>query len=206
MKKPKDSGMWRALMVCGALALGSGVAYGQAPGASSNLEPAGTPLIRLIETVSKKTGKSFIIDPRVNGNASLVGIDPSKVTYNELLAILQVHGIAAAEIGGIVRVVPDANARTLPGPVISGNEKHADAELVTRVIEVKSVPAAQLVPILRSLLPQNAHLAAMSCRNALLMVDSYANVKRIESIVASMDKGDPLALPKCALPETQSEK
>ena len=164
------------------------------------------PIIQLIETVSKKTSKSFIVDPRVTGNATLVGIDPAKITYPELLTVLQVHGYAAIEIGGLTRIVPDSVSRQSATPLISGNDKRAEAEHVTRVIQVKSVPAAQLVPILRSLLPQSAHLAAFACTNELIIVDSYANVKRIESVVAAMDKGQPLALEKCTtrFPEVQA--
>jgi type II secretory pathway component GspD/PulD (secretin) len=171
---------------------------------SASNATGGTPLVQLIETVSKKTGKNFVLDPRVAGNATLVGIDPSKVTYPELLTILQVNGYAAVESGGLVRVVPESAGRTMPSPLLDGSDKHPDAEIVTRVIRVKSVPATQLVPIMRSLLPQNAHLAAIPCTNELLLVDTYANVRRIESIVASMDKGDPLALPKCALSVPQA--
>jgi general secretion pathway protein D len=175
----------------------SGTVLGQASESSSVAREGGTPLVQLIESVSKKSGKSFIVDPRVNGNAILIGVDPSKVTYPELLTILQVHGFAAIETSGLVRVVPDAGARTAPSPLIGGNDKRADAEMVTRVLRVKSVPAAQLVPILRSLLPQNAHLAAFPCTNELIVVDTFANVRRIESVVASLDKGDPLTLEKC---------
>jgi general secretion pathway protein D len=167
-----------------------------AQGASSSA--AGTPLVQLIETVSKKTGKNFILDPHVSGNAVLVGIDPAKVTYAELLTILQVNGYAAVESGGLVRVIPDSIGRSAPSPLIDGNDKHPDAEIVTRVLRVKSIPSTQLVPILRSLLPQSAHLAAFPCTNELVIVDSYANVRRIEGVVASMDKGEPLAAPKCA--------
>ena len=165
---------------------------------SASSSTAGTPLVQLIETVSKKTGKNFILDPRVAGNAVLVGIDPSKVTYPELLTILQVNGYAAVESGGLIRVIPDSMGRSAPSPLIDGNEKHPDAEIVTRVIRVKSIPSTQIVPILRSLLPQSAHLAAFACTNELLIVDTYANVRRIEGIVASMDKGEPLTPPKCA--------
>jgi general secretion pathway protein D len=170
---------------------------------SSSGSTAGTPLVQLIESVSKKTGKNFILDPRVAGNAVLVGIDPSKVTYPELLTILQVNGYAAVESGGLVRVIPDSIGRAAPSPIIDGNDKRPDAEIVTRVMRVKSVPAAQIVPILRSLLPQSAHLAAVQCTNELLIVDTYANVRRIEGIVAAMDKGDALPLPKCTLPTPQ---
>lgn len=170
---------------------------------SASASTAGTPLVQLIESVSKKSGKNFVLDPRVSGNAVLVGIDLAKVTYPELLTILQVNGYAAIESGGLVRVIPDTNARSAPSPLIDGNDKRPDAEIVTRVIRVKSLSAPQLVPIMRSLLPQNAHLAAVQCTNELLVVDTYANVRRIESIVASLDKGDPLPLPKCTLPTPQ---
>jgi general secretion pathway protein D len=165
---------------------------------SASSTAGGTPLVQLIETVSKKTGKNFILDPRVAGNAVLIGIDPSKVTYADLLTILQVNGYAAVESGGLVRVIPDSIGRSAPSPVIDGNDKHPDAEIVTRVIRVKSISSPQLVPILRSLLPQSAHLAAFPCTNELLIVDTYANVRRIEGIVATMDKGDPLTPPKCS--------
>jgi general secretion pathway protein D len=175
--------------------------FGSASAQVSSADSNGTPLVKLIETVSKKTSKTFIVDPRVSGNATLVGIDPGKITYPELLSVLQVHGYAAVENDGIVRVIPDAMVRTTPTPLITGNEKRPDAEFVTRLVRVKSMPAAYLVPILRSLLPQNAHLAAMACTNELIIVDTYANVRRLEGIVAAMDKGDTLALPKCSIPE-----
>ena len=171
---------------------------------SASISAAGTPLVQLIESVSKKTGKNFIVDPHVSGNAVLVGIDPAKVTYPELLTILQVNGYAAVESGGLVRVIPDSIGRSAPSPLIDGNDKHPDAEIVTRVFRVKSVPAAQMVPILRALLPQGAHLAAFQCTNELLIVDTYANVRRIEGIVATMDKGEALPLPKCTLPTPQA--
>jgi general secretion pathway protein D len=190
----------KAWIACVAVAV-TGIAFAQSESVSSSSSGGGTPLIQLIETVGKKTGKSFIVDPRVSGNATLVHIDPAKIGYPELLLILQVNGFAAVEGGGIVRVVPDANARTSPSPVIDGNDKLPDAMVVTRVIRVKSIPAARLVPILRSLLPQSAHLAAFTCTNELLIVDSFANVRRIESVVSTMDKGRELPLPACLLEE-----
>jgi len=178
----------------------AGTAYSQSEAASS-VSGSGPSIVSLIETVSKKTRKTFIVDPRVTGNATLVGLDPTKLTYNDLLNILQVHGYAAVESDGIVRVIPDGLVRATATPLVTGNEKRPDAEVVTRVIRVKSMPATYFVPILRPLLPQNAHLAAMACTNELIIVDSYSNVRRIEGIVASMDKGDAVVLPKCAISE-----
>lgn len=171
---------------------------------SASSSAAGTPLVQLIESVSKKTGKNFVLDPRVAGNATLIGIDPAKVTYADLLTILQVNGYAAVESGGLVRVIPESAGRAMPSPVIEGNDKHPDAEIVTRVIRVKSVPSPQLVPIVRPLLPQSAHLAAFPCTNEILVVDTYANVRRIEGVIAALDKGEPLPPPKCATPPQPS--
>jgi type II secretory pathway component GspD/PulD (secretin) len=168
------------------------------PSSSASQARNGVPLQQLIEGVAKRTNKTFLLDPRVNGNVVMIGIDPAKITYSQLLAALQIHGYAAVEMGGITRVVPDANARAMATPVISGNDKRDDAEYVTRILKVNSVSAPQLVPIIRSLLPQNAHLAAYQCTNELLIVDTYANVKRIESIVAGLDKGPPFVPEKCA--------
>jgi len=198
MKVTKKAGIACVAMMLAATTLVQ-VVFAQSGSASSSA--GGVPLMQLLETVSKKTGKNFILDPRVQGNAVLVGIDPAKVTYADVLNVLQVHGYAASETNGVVKVVPDANARTLPTPLIGASDKRPDAEMVTRVLRVKNVPAAYLVPILRSLLPQSAHLAAYSCTNELLIVDSFANVRRIESIVAEMDKGDALSLPKCTVQE-----
>ena len=194
----------KAWIACVALTL-TGIAFAQSESVSSSSGSGGTPLVQLIDTVAKKTGKSFIVDPRVSGNATLIHIDPAKIGYPELLLILQVHGFAAVESGGIVRVVPDANARTSPSPVIGGNDKLPDAQVVTRVVRVKSIPAARLVPILRSLLPQSAHLAAFTCTNELVMVDTFANVRRIESVVSTMDKGRELPLPACLLEEPRTQ-
>jgi general secretion pathway protein D len=94
-------------------------------------------------------------------------------------------------------VIPDANVRQMPLPLMTGKESYSDGEYVNRLIVVKNAPAAQLVPILRPLLQQSAHLVAFPCKNTLLMVDTYANVKRIEQIVRALDTGEPYTPPSC---------
>ena len=176
----------------------STTAFGQSESASRSGAREGTPLIQLLDTVAKKSNKTFVVDPRVQGNVVMIGVDPEKITYSQLLAALQVHGFAAVEVGGITRIVPDEQARAMATPILSGGEKRDPSEIVTHVFKVKSMSAGQLVPILRSLLPRSAHLAANTCTNELVIVDSYANVKRIESIVAEMDKGAPMTLEPCS--------
>ena len=178
-----------------------------APSASAQVErtedksaPAlagSVPLERVIAAVAKRTGKKFIVDPRLRGDATLVGQEPTNVDYPTLLLILRIHGFAAVEQGGYVEVIPDANIRVYPVPVATGKETYADGEYVNKVIMLKSVPAVQLVPLLRPVLPQSAHLVAMPCKNALILVDVFANVKRIEQIARALDVGDAYVPPAC---------
>jgi type II secretory pathway component GspD/PulD (secretin) len=167
---------------------------------ASESSDAGIPLERIIATVAHKTGKKYLIDPRVHAHVQIIGQDPSNITYGELLMILQVHGFIAVEGGGYVRILPDANARQVAQPQMSSGQTFPDAQLVDYVIPVKNGPAALLVPILRPMLPQYAHLAAAVCSNSLLMVDSYANVKRIETLVKALDVGTPYKPEKCEMP------
>jgi general secretion pathway protein D len=156
------------------------------------------PLERVIAAVAKRTGKKFIVDPRLRGDATLVGQEPTSADYPTLLLILRVHGFAAVEQGGYVQVIPDANIRQYPVPLATGKESYADGEFVNKVIMLKNVPAAQLVPILRPVLQQAAHLVALPCKNALLMVDVFANVKRVEQIARALDIGDAYTPPSCS--------
>jgi hypothetical protein len=63
-----------------------------------------------------------------------------------------------------------------------------------------------LVPILRPLIPQMGQLAAAYCSNDLLIVDTFANVKRIESLVHALDTGTPYKAEKCEMPNPATHR
>ena len=130
-------------------------------------------------------------------DVELAGEEAGNVTYNDMLAILRVQGFTAVEGGGFVRVIPETIVRQSALPLVVGTTAYPDAQYVAAVIPVRKMPAAGLVPILRPLLPQQAHLAAAICSNAILMVDTYANIKRIESIIAALDTGEPYKVDRC---------
>ena len=155
--------------------------------AASAAVNGGVPIGQIIAVVAKKSGKKFVVDPRVRADVALFGQNPSEVTYSELLAILDVHGFAAVEAAGYVQIVPNAIIRWEPLPIITGKENLPDDEYVTATIHVKNANAAQLVPIMRPLLPQQAHLAADTGSNTLMIVDRFANYKRIEALVRALD-------------------
>jgi general secretion pathway protein D len=188
----------------GALLLLSTQAANAQVSPESSAASAGTvPLTSLIATVAKNTGRKFVLDPRVRAPVTLIGEKPSSVTYDELLTILGTYGFIAVKSGGYVLVLPDADTREEPLPFVSGNEKLPDDQPVTAVIHVRSIPAGFLIPILRPLVPQSGHLAAMVCTNDLVMVDRFANVRRMETIVKVMDTGAAITPPKCHYPMSQ---
>jgi general secretion pathway protein D len=165
---------------------------------ASTSSVGGTPISELLKAIGKKTGKKVIAEPRVQAQID-VG-DVSRLTYDDFLNVLELYGFVAVERGDTILVMPDANARWTAVPLAAGNEKHPDAEVVTRIIHVKSMPAATLVPIMRPLVPSFGHLAANVCTNDLILVDRFGNTKRLESIVQAMDKGEAYKIEKCGLP------
>jgi type II secretory pathway component GspD/PulD (secretin) len=166
-----------------------------APDASARSN--GVPIERIIAAVAKKTGKKYLLDARVQGNVEILGQDVSAVTYSDLLSILLVSGYTAVEGSNYISVVPESIVRAMPLPIATGKETFPDAQFVTAVVPVKNTPASGLVPILRPLMPTHGHLAAMPCVNSLVLVDNFANVKRLEKVIASLDVGTPFVPHPC---------
>jgi general secretion pathway protein D len=148
----------------------------------------------LIETVSRISGKNFIVDPRVKGQKVTVitgkalGIDE---LYDTFLSILDVHGYAAVTSGDIIKIIPSNQAKQNPLPVVDGDDSNAKSdELITRVVRVEHVPVAQLVPILRPLIPNNGQLQAYGPSNTLLISDRASNIERVIEVIKRMDRAD----------------
>jgi general secretion pathway protein D len=152
----------------------------------------GMELTDLIDKVAKRTGKQFMLDPRVRATVPEAGIDLGKVDYAKLLAILTIHQFATYESNGVVKVLPDASARQMPIPVTTDvPAKALDDEYVTVLFQAKNMCSAQAVPVLRPLMPQAAHLAAFPQANTLLISDHAGNARRIIDIAERLDKAAP---------------
>ena len=144
----------------------------------------------LITTVSEVTGKNFIVDQRVKGKVTVISSSPMSAdgVYETFLAVLQVYGFAVLPAGEAYKIVPEASVRTEGGTEFRSPRGLAREELVTRVLQIENVPAAQLVPILRPLVPQWGHLAAYAPSNMLIIADRANNVIRLERIIAQIDQ------------------
>jgi general secretion pathway protein D len=147
-------------------------------------------ITQIAEAVSAATGKNFIIDPRVRAQVTMLSSTPMSpdAFYQAFLSILQVHGFVALPAGRVIKIVPDANARQYPSNDLPDHVSSSSDEIVTQVIAVKSVNAAQLVPILRPLIPQYGHLAAYPASNILIISDRANNVNRLMRIIQKIDQ------------------
>lgn len=143
----------------------------------------------LISTVSEVTGKNFIVDPRVKGKVTVISAAPmdKQAVYETFLAVLQVQGFAAVPAGDAIKIIPETNARTDAGVLTRSGAGMALDDLVSYVYAVKNISAAQLVPILRPIMAQSAHLAAYPSNNMLLIVDRAGNVTRLIEIIKKLD-------------------
>jgi type II secretory pathway component GspD/PulD (secretin) len=158
--------------------------------ASSEATQGGVPIDQIIASAAKKSGKRFIVDPRVHANVLLIGGTPSDLTYPEFLTVLETYGYGAVEAGRYVRIVPDANLRQYATPTITAKDTFPGSEFVTEIITVKNVSAAQLVPILRPMVNQYGHMAAYPSSNTLMLSDRFDNVRRVEGIIRAFDAAE----------------
>lgn len=145
---------------------------------------------QIIEAVGEVTERNFIIDPRVNANVTMLSSTPMSpgAFYEAFLSILEVYGFIAMETGGVTKILPNASARQYPG--FLGTEGAGADDIVTQVIQVQNVGAAQLVPILRPLIPQYGHLAAHPGSNMLIISDRSLNVERMVRIIRRIDQSN----------------
>jgi general secretion pathway protein D len=147
-------------------------------------------LREIIQAVSEVTGRNFIIDPRVNAKVTMLSASPMSPSafYEAFLAVLQVYGYVALPAGKVIKIIPNTDARQLPSIDLPNSVSANSDEIVTQIITMKNVSAAQLVPMLRPLVPQQGHLAAYPSGNMLIISDRASNVSRIMKIIERMDE------------------
>ena len=144
----------------------------------------------LIKTVSEHTGKNFVIDPRVTGKVTVISAHPMDKDefYEVFLSILEVHGFSTIPAGDVIKIVPDVKAKQVAIPTTTLDNEYPGDQIVTRIVQVKNINAAQLVPILRPLVPQQGHLAAYPDTNVLIISDRRQNVDRLIKIISQIDQ------------------
>ncbi|NAS00255.1 type II secretion system secretin GspD [Acinetobacter haemolyticus] len=164
-------------------------------------------LAAFINEVADITGKNFAVDPRVRGNVTVISNKPlnKDEVYDLFLGVLSVNGVVALPSGNTIRLVPDSNVKNAGIPYDGRNRAGGD-QIVTRVIWLQNTNPNDLVPALRPLMPQFAHLAAVAGTNALIVSDRAANIYQLENIVRNLDGTGQNDIEAITLQSSQAEE
>ena len=144
----------------------------------------------VIAEVSRVTGKNFLIDPRVQGKISIISSSPmsNKGLYQVFLSMLQVSGFSAIPNGNVIKIIPTIDART-QSPDLLNQLQHPPFgdDMMVQVIPVQYVPAEQLVPVLRPLMPQWSSVSAYAPSNMLILSGRANNIRQLGDIIKQVD-------------------
>lgn len=164
-------------------------------------------LTAFINEVADITGKNFAVDPRVRGNVTVISNKPlsKNEVYDLFLGVLNVNGVVAIPSGNTIRLVPDSNVKNSGVPYDPRNHARGD-QVVTRVIWLENTNPNDLIPALRPLMPQFAHLAAIQGTNALIVSDRAANIYQLETIVRNLDGTGQNDIEAISLQQSQAEE
>lgn len=194
--------LFRAVcVVFGVLMTVPATAAGPAAKGGVNLDFANADIVAVIQAIGQMTGRNIVVDPRVKGTLTLttqraVG---KSVAYDLLLSALRLQGYAAVQSEGVVRVVPEAEAKFYAVPVNAKRHKGVPSgQVVSRVFSLRHESASQLVSVLRPLVTANNVISADVVGNSLLVTDYAENVARLAQIIESLDVpgvGEPVILP-----------
>jgi general secretion pathway protein D len=139
-------------------------------------------------TMAAITGRSIVVDPRVKGTINLSTDKPvaPSVAYNQFLATLRLSGFTVVDAGGMLKVVPEADAKLQGGPV-SVSRPSGGNEIVTQIFRLNYESAGNLVPILRPLISPNNTINIDPGNNSLVITDYADNLQRLGRIIAALD-------------------
>lgn len=164
-------------------------------------------LTAFINEVADITGKNFAVDPRVRGNVTVISnkaLNKAEV-YDLFLGVLNVNGVVAVPSGNTIRLVPDSNVKNSGVPYDPSRHARGD-QVVTRVIWLENTNPNDLIPALRPLMPQFAHLAAIQGTNALIVSDRASNIYQLETLIRNLDGTGQNDIEAVSLQSSQAEE
>ncbi|AIN60028.1 type II secretion system secretin GspD [Pseudomonas soli] len=152
-----------------------------------------TELGEFIDSVSRITGTTFIVDPRVQGKVTVRTVDrhDADAIYDIFLAQLRAQGFAAVDLpNGSVKIVPDQAARLEPVPVETAGKKAEGSDgVATRVFNVRNAASEQMLGILKPLIdPRVGVITPYPAANLLVVTDWRSNLERIDSLLRQLDQ------------------
>ena len=134
------------------------------------------------------TDQNFVLDPRINGNVTVISnkaLSRDEI-YQLFLSVMQVNGIAAIDSGTTVKLVPD-NVAKQSGVAVDLRGDSVGEALATRVIYLTNTQAAEVLGVIRPLMPQSAHAAAVPGVNALVLSDRADSLNQLTALIRDLD-------------------
>jgi general secretion pathway protein D len=183
------------LFVCGASLVlllvvpGIAVAAEPADGDGVMLNFANAEIDSVVRAVAKITNRNYLVDPRVKGTLNIVTTKPvSPATAHDILrSALRLQGFAIVDENGILKVVPEAEAKQHSMPVSKAKSALRGDQLITQVFTIKNESATQLLQVVRPLVTANNAVTASAASNTLVVTDYAENVGRIARIIDAID-------------------
>jgi len=141
-----------------------------------------------INEVATITDQNFVLDPRINGNVTVISnraLSRDEI-YQLFLSVMQVNGIAAIDSGTTIKLVPD-NVAKQSGIAVDLRGDSVGEALATRVIYLTNTQAAEVLGVIRPLMPQSAHAAAVPGVNALVLSDRADSLNQLTALIRDLD-------------------
>ncbi|HXE47994.1 MAG TPA: type II secretion system secretin GspD [Ramlibacter sp.] len=175
-------------LVCALAAGAPGVTHAQRSNEPVTLNFVNAEIDAVARTMAAIIGRNIVVDPRVKGtiNLSTERPVPPTVAYNQFLATLRLSGFTVVDAAGLLKVVPEADAK-LQGGAVSVGPPVAGNQIVTQIFRLNYEPAANLVPILRPLISPNNTINVNPGNNSLVITDYADNLQRLGRIIAALD-------------------
>lgn len=144
----------------------------------------------VVQWIAEQTGKQVVLDPRVQGKVSLVADQPMTIAqaYQVFLAMLDVHGYAATDLDGILRIYPAPLARTSPRELIEDFTDQTRGGQVMHVLSPQNVTAAAMADLIRPLIGPGGYIGAINGGNSLVLADTNDNVERLAALAHQVDR------------------
>ncbi len=137
-------------------------------------------------------GRAIVVDPRVKGSITVYSEQPQSVNqaWQSYQSALRGLGFAVVESGGLLKVVPEADAKLQTGTVTIGETAPGAPkgdQVITQIFTLRHESPNNLVPILRPLISANNTINASPTSNALVITDYAGNLERLGRIIAALD-------------------
>ena len=141
-----------------------------------------------ISDISSLTGKTFIVDPRINAKVTIISREDLSIeeAYEVMLSVLAVHGYSAIEQDNATKIVPEITGRQAFNSFSRPNSP--SDKLVTDIIRPKFAAVNSLISILRPIMSTQGHIAVYEPTNSLIIADRAGNVKKLTAIINELDK------------------